>query len=175
MNTNLFFLGLLQLVLSAVMGSLILYFTYSALQRWLRGPLGITPDNQAAAVLTAGILFSVGYITSGATQPLLATLRLLSGKGLDTGGLMLEGGRYLLLFVGVAAVAAALVNVLSIQLYTRLTRHVDEMAEVARDNQAVGLMMAAVVVVVALFVRDGVGLLLESLVPYPQLPGPLVR
>lgn len=174
-NSNLFSLALLLLILSAVMACLILYLTHSALQRWLRGPRGIEPSNQSAAVLTAGILFSVGYLTSAATQPLLATLRLLSARGLEMSSLLLQGGRYLFMLLGVAAVAAALINVLALAFYTRLTRRTDELAEVAQDNLATGLTLAAVVVVVSLFAHDGVSLLLESLVPYPELPGALIR
>ena len=79
------------------------------------------------------------------------------------------------MLLGVAAVAAALINVLALAFYTRLTRRIDERAEVAQDNLATGLTLAAVVVVVSLFAHDGVSLLLESLVPYPELPGALIR
>lgn len=174
MNPKLFLSGLLQLLLSSLIGVLVLYLTWRAIQRWLHRTHHISHDNLATALVSAGILFSVGYITAGAGAPLLATLRLL-GVDHDPSGLALVGLRYTLLFIAVSVVVAGLVTLLALTVYTRLTRDTDEMAHLANNDVAVGLLMATVVVVVALFARDGLALVLESLVPYPRMAVPLIR
>jgi hypothetical protein len=44
------------------------------------------------------------------------------------------------------------------------------MEEIRKGNIAVALIAAAILVVISLFVRDSVVFLLESMIPYPEVP-----
>ena len=77
--------------------------------------------------------------------------------------------QYLLLFFGIATVIAFLVNLIGIGTFIRLTR-VKELEEIRRNNVSVAIVTGAIIVVITFFVRDGVVFLLESLVPYPEMP-----
>jgi uncharacterized membrane protein YjfL (UPF0719 family) len=78
--------------------------------------------------------------------------------------------QYLLLFAGIGLAVSLLVNFVSLRLFNFLTRDVDEMEEIRKGNIAVALIAAAILVVISLFVRDSVVFLLESMIPYPEVP-----
>ena len=57
--------------------------------------------------------------------------------------------------VALAIVVASLITFLSVWLFERSTRDIDEWAELLRGNPAVGIVLAAIVVAIGLIVRPG--------------------
>ena len=57
----------------------------------------------------------------------------------------------------------------SLRFYGRLTRGISEGAELKKGNAAVGIVLAAVVLVVAMYVSDGVSSLTKSLIPQADI------
>jgi uncharacterized membrane protein YjfL (UPF0719 family) len=155
LNTKLFFLALLELSLSLVIGVFILYVSYLVISRFIQSRFHIEQNNVAYAVLTAAILFSVGLIISGTIQPILSAVRVLNDTQSPTLTIALE--------------VALVTNLSGLYLFMSLTK-VDEFEEIRKNNLAVGIISGTIVVIVAIFVRDSVGLLLESIIPYPKLP-----
>ena len=164
MDSKLLNLALFEVVVSLITGVVILYMTYKFVKR----VFGLTPDalNTAFGIVVGAILFSVGLIVSSVIPPLLSTLRMLPG---DFFVLLAKLSMYLVIFFVISTVIAYATNAIGIWLFTRLTR-IDELEELRRNNVATALVTAAIVIVLALFVKDGVVLLLESIVPYPEMP-----
>jgi uncharacterized membrane protein YjfL (UPF0719 family) len=169
LNTKLFFLALLELSLSLVIGVFILYVSYLVISRFIQSRFHIEQNNVAYAVLTAAILFSVGLIISGTIQPILSAVRVLNDTQAPTLTIALEVVQYVLLFLVISMVVALVTNLSGLYLFMSLTK-VDEFEEIRKNNLAVGIISGTIVVIVAIFVRDSVGLLLESIIPYPKLP-----
>jgi uncharacterized membrane protein YjfL (UPF0719 family) len=57
--------------------------------------------------------------------------------------------------VALAIIVAGLITFLSVWLFERSTRDIDEWAELLRGNPAVGIVLAAIVVAIGLIVRPG--------------------
>lgn len=167
---NLILLALLQLALSVLIGVLVLFVTYRILQRIFARQYTIEPNNRAFAIFSGAILLSVGYIISAVIQPLLSTFRLLHQQSEKTMFLLGEFALYLVLFILISAAIALLVNLIGTGLFTLFTKDVKEMEEISKDNISVAITVAVIIVVISLFVRDGVVFLLETLVPYPDVP-----
>ncbi len=167
---NLILLALLQLGLSVLIGVLVLFVTYRILQRIFARQYTIEPNNRAFAIFSGAILLSVGYIISAVIQPLLSTFRLLHQQSEKTMFLLGEFALYLVLFIFISAAIALLVNLIGTGLFTLFTKDVKEMEEISKDNISVAITVAVIIVVISLFVRDGVVFLLETLVPYPDVP-----
>lgn len=167
---NLILLALLQLTLSVLIGVLVLFTTYRILQRIFARQYTIEPNNRAFAIFSGAILLSVGYIISAVIQPLLSTFRLLHQQSEKTMFLLGEFALYLVFFILISAAIALLVNLIGTGLFTLFTKDVKEMEEISKDNISVAITVAVIIVVISLFVRDGVVFLLETLVPYPDVP-----
>lgn len=167
---NLILLALLQLTLSVLIGVLVLFVTYRILQRIFARQYTIEPGNRAFAIFSGAILLSVGYIISAVIQPLLSTFRLLHQQSEKTMFLLGEFALYLVFFILISAAIALLVNLIGTGLFTLFTKDVKEMEEISKDNISVAITVAVIIVVISLFVRDGVVFLLETLVPYPDVP-----
>jgi hypothetical protein len=75
------------------------------------------------------------------------------------------------IYIGTAFILGAIICVTGIVVYTYLTP-VDEFAELKNNNVAVALVVGSIIITLSLLTKDGVALLLESFIPYPeQYPG----
>ncbi|MCU0451386.1 MAG: DUF350 domain-containing protein [Bernardetiaceae bacterium] len=169
MDTRLFLLALMELTLSLVIGVLMVYVTYLVVNRFVKTRFAIGDDNVAFAILTAGILLAVGLTVSGTIQPIFSMVRVLNRQAETSQAILVEVGKYAFLFLSISMVAALVVILSGLYLYLSLTK-INEFKEIAANNVAVGLIVGTIVVIIAIFVRDSVGLLLESIIPYPDLP-----
>ena len=164
MDSKLINLALFEVVASLMIGVMVLYITYKMIKRFLG--LSVENLNLAFSIFIGSILFSVGFIVSSVIPPLLSTFRMLPG---DFFVLVAKLSLYLLLFFGVSTTVAIVTNVIGVGLFIRLTR-INEIEELQKDNVPVAIVTGVIVVVLAMFVRDGVVLLLEAMVPYPETP-----
>jgi len=167
MNTKVALLAIIEILSSISIGVFILAFTYQLLKYIGRKRFDIQVSNLATSIFVASILFSVGYMVSSVIDPLTSLFRLLAAK--DNGAWSLLAG-----FVGTGAmyiamafVAGLSVCLLSVMLYTWITP-LDEFAEIKNNNVGVALIVGTITITLALLTRDGVSLLIESFIPYPE-------
>ncbi|MGD1841839.1 MAG: DUF350 domain-containing protein [Thermonemataceae bacterium] len=170
MTLKLFILALLQLGLSLVLVILVTFLTFKMIKLLIMKKHGITYQNKAFAWLAAGIIFSVGYMVSGVIQPLLHVLRILDNSDKDTTVVIGQIVLYSLLFIGLGFVIAFLVVLAGMYIFNWLNSTVDELKEIAQNNEAVGIIVGVIVIVVAVLVKDSAVMLLESMIPYPTVP-----
>ena len=170
MNTNLFFYSLTEIIISLLFGLILLYSTYRMLDRFIKKKYDIANDNLAFSVFSSSILFSVAYLISGIKAPILNSLRMLSNDGEYEGSLILDGFKYTSLFLIIILIAIGLVIYLSINLYTKMTKDVNEFNEIKANNVAVSLIMATIIISISILIKESLYLMLETFVPYPDLP-----
>ena len=116
----------------------------------------------------ASVLFSVGYLVSGVIQPLLSLFRILSTRDTSTIHLMYSFIGYGAIYIMMAFVVAVLVCLLGAVIYNYITP-IDEIAELKNNNLAVALVVGSMIVTLTLMTHDGVELLIESFIPYPEM------
>lgn len=170
MNTNLFFYSLTEIIISLLFGIILLYSTYRMLDRFIKKKYDIANNNLAFSVFSSSILFSVAYLISGIKAPILNSLRMLSNDGEYEGSLILDGFKYTSLFLIIILIAIGLVIYLSINLYTKMTKDVNEFNEIKANNVAVSLIMATIIISISILIKESLYLMLETFVPYPDLP-----
>lgn len=167
MNTKLSLLATIEILSALSMGIFILAATYQLLKYVGRKRYDIHPNNQAYSVFMAAILFAVGYTMSGAIQPLLSLFRILAMKEDEALSLAFRfittGG----LYIGSAFLLGAVICLSGIVVYTYLTP-VDEFAELKNNNLGVAIVVGSIIITLSLLTKDGVALLLESFIPYPE-------
>jgi len=140
------------------------------LDRFIKKKYDIANDNLAFSVFSSSILFSVAYLISGIKAPILNSLRMLSNDGEYEGSLILDGFKYTSLFLIIILIAIGLVIYLSINLYTKMTKDVNEFNEIKANNIAVSLIMATIIISISILIKESLYLMLETFVPYPDLP-----
>jgi|TARA_B100000795_G_C22756644_1_gene421800 hypothetical protein len=169
MNEQVFYYAIIELGVSILLGVLILYFAYRILDKYLRKKYDIDL-NTSYSIFCSSILFSVAYLISGIKTPILNSIRLLQDKVDYEGLLLFDGFKYTALFLVITLIVIAFVNILSIFLFTIMTRDLDEFDEIKNNNIGVSIILAIIIISISLLVKDSLYLLLESFVPYPSMP-----
>lgn len=161
-------LAFIQLFLSLAFAIVVAFLAYKVIRVVLEKFYPISLDNLAFAYFISGVLLGVGYIISGAIQPVLNIVRLYIQRSQGTWDWVLPSIKYVFIFALVAFIIALVNTILGVILFNKLNYNVDEFEEISKNNQAVGLITGVIIVVIAFFVRDSTMLLLESMIPYPK-------
>ena len=169
MNEKIFYYGLLELGISILIGILVLYISYRVIDKLIRRKYDID-NNTAYAIFCSAVLFSVAYLISGIKAPILNSVRMIQDQANYDGIILLDGLKYTGLFLVIIIIVITLVNFLSIFLFTLMTKNVKEFEEIKKNNIAVSIITAVVIISISLLAKDSLYLILESFVPYPEMP-----
>jgi uncharacterized membrane protein YjfL (UPF0719 family) len=169
MNEKIAVLGLVEILSSLSSGIVILYLTYKLVRVYGRKKLQIEHDNTAYNLLLAGVLFSVGYIVSGVVQPILDSYRFLSGSDISKSELVMSFIGYGGLYIAITYILAMLVVILGVKIYSTMTP-LNEAEEIRNNNIGVSIVLTVVIITLSIFCSSGINLLVESFIPYPEMP-----
>jgi uncharacterized membrane protein YjfL (UPF0719 family) len=167
MNSKIALLAIIEILSAISIGVFILALTYQLLKYIGRKRFDIQVSNLATSIFVASVLFSVGYMVSSVIDPLTSLFRLLAAKDNSVTSLALSFLGTGAFYIAVAFVAGVIVCLLSVMLYTWITP-LDEFAELRNNNVGVALIVGTITITLALLTRDGVALLIESFIPYPE-------
>jgi hypothetical protein len=67
------------------------------------------------------------------------------------------------------SLSCCLLGLLSTLLYAKITP-IDEFEEIRNNNIGVAIVVSVIIITLTMMCRSGVGLLIESIIPYPELP-----
>jgi len=170
MNTELFYYALVEIGISIIIGVFLLYWTYRIIDRLVKKKFQISLDNISFSIFSSSILFSVAYLISGIKSPILNSLKLLSNNPEYSGSLVLDGFKYTGLFLIIFIISIALVIIISIKLFTYMTKRIDEFQEIKKNNIAIAIITATIIISISIMVKESLYLLIETFVPYPEIP-----
>ena len=168
MNYNIAILGLIHIISAVTIGIFILALTYLILKWVGKKYYQINRGNQAYSIFTAAIMFSVGYMVSSVIQPLISSFRLMSSESGAFGMAFKYVGQGAI-YISIAYTAALLIGLISTALYAKLTP-IDEFKEIKNNNLGVALIVSSIIITLTLMSKDGVAMLIESIIPYPNIP-----
>jgi len=162
-----------EFFLSVIMSGFVIYLTYRVFIK--ANPdfdmeAEIKKGNVAVGVLVGAILFSASMILQKGMGSVVSMFRLyISAPGENTLGL----GKLALMSVahlGLSMLLAVITISVTLRLFGRLVRsHMHPGEELQKGNVAVGLILASVVLVAALYVGEGVSAISKALVPQPSI------
>ena len=169
MNDRIAVLSIIEILSALSCGIAILYISFRLLKYIGRKMLNIEELNLAYYLFISSITFSIGFIVSGVIQPILDSYRILSNSEITqlelTTSFLFYGGVY----IAIAYLLSVLIVITGVVVYTYLTP-MDELKEIKHNNIGVSLVLSVIIIVLTLMCKDGIILLIESLVPYPDLP-----
>lgn len=165
-------ISLAEFVLSFLLAVFIVYWSYKSFDRFnteFDAQQEIYKGNTAVAILMSALMYGTALIMREAIYPVIGTITvgLTSHEGHSYGLLAAYVAGHLLLgfLLAVGTVQLAL------KAFARLNREIEEELEIAKGNNAVAILMGAVVIVISLFMQQGVGALTKSMIPQPKLGG----
>ncbi len=171
-NVSLFLIGLGKILFGILVGAAGVWMGARVLERLLRtGDMDaeLEKGNSAAAILAAAGLLSLGLLAKHAVTSTFAAVDFLfrgqtiSGPAL--GKLAFYGFVHSALSLAVGAAALAIGTF----VFSRLTRGVDEIAQIRKGNIAPAIVLGTVMVVIALMAAPGLETALDGLLPLPTL------
>jgi uncharacterized membrane protein YjfL (UPF0719 family) len=172
MNTSLLVVGLLKALFGIVIGAAGIWAASRALHRLIGS--GSLDDSQkegnlAIGILKGGSLIALGLLLQHAVISTFTAMDLMYRDAEINAVAVRRIATYALIHVSVSVVVGACVLALGTLLFTKLTRNVDEMAEIRNGNAAPAIVLAAVMVVLAIMTAPGLEMALEGLIPMPEL------
>ena len=167
MNTQLFTLALIEIVLSIVISVVIIYISFSILQRLFFKKEDLDGNNTAFAVFTSGVVLSIGLILSEILPSITNVIRLSSAHSdtVDIATIAKYSGMYLL----IGFIAAIFINLSVFLLFSVLTKGINEFKAIQNNNVSVAILVVAILLSITLIAKDSIALLISSLVPYPEV------
>lgn len=166
--------GVAHFVLSLGLALLTTYGSYRLFDRLVPqvdAPGELKSGNTAIGILLASIFLSTAIIVKQVAFPSISTLQTALFHGLTWWG----AAKVLAFIVGyllLAFLIAAGSVWLALGAFVRMTRKIDELAEIRKNNVAVGIALGMAIVVIGVFLADGVGSVLDALIPFPSM-GPV--
>jgi uncharacterized membrane protein YjfL (UPF0719 family) len=153
MDVGLIGLALLRLVLAIVFAIVGLYIA-----SWVLGKLtkaideweAIEKGNHAVAIYVAGLFISVAIIVAPGVIGLFRTFDLI---GIAVGFVQLV----------LALALAVVMQYIGLWVFGKLTKELDEWAELKKGNTAVGIVMAAIVIAISTIVSQGVASIIAAI------------
>jgi uncharacterized membrane protein YjfL (UPF0719 family) len=162
--------GLAQLILSLGLAVFVIYLAFGVFRR-ITGPMDeigeLKQNNIAAGIFVGSLLVSSAMIVRQAIYPTISTLqtKLFAGIDLATGATLIALS---LLYISLATIISVASMALGIRIFLRLPRRVEVMAEIAKNNIAVAITLGSVVLVMGLFLSQGIQGLLSAIIPDPE-------
>jgi len=146
------FVGFIQLIIAILLAVVALYIGYSTFSRITKGmdeQQELMKGNAAVGIIIAAVFFAIALVVqSGVAGISVGIINALEGDWLALVAAFIQ------LVLGIILAIAAIY--LALNILDRLTKGVDEFAELKKGNVAVALMMAGVIVATAIIVQSGV-------------------
>jgi len=104
-------------------------------------------------------------------EPFSATVKLLSAQNQDALSLVFDIAKYLIMFLFLGYLFSGMIIFLAYKLFSSFTTQVDEYEEIYKNNIGVAILLAVLTIVIALFTKSPFIVFVETLIPFPDVPG----
>lgn len=167
MNSKLFTLSLIEIVLSVIITVVIIFISYNILKWLFFRKQDLRGENLAFTIFTSGIVLSIGIILSEILPSITNVIRLstIQTETVD----MVTIAKYSGLYLFIGFIAAIFINVSVFLLFSVLTKGVDEFKEIKNNNISVAILVVAILISITLIAKDSIALLISSIIPYPEV------
>ena len=162
--------GLIAYAVSVVAAVLLVFGTYRAntlLTSRIDEERLLLGGHRSVALALGAIVLSQAVLLRHAVFPVMAVVRDLFVRPVSLSATAWVLGHCVLFFVIISSLSFGSVA-LAGWLFTKMTRSIPEREEILRDNLAIAILFACVMLAVTLIVNEGLEDLSRSIVPYPQ-------
>ena len=167
MNSTLFLLSILEIVIALVLSVSIFFASFKMLKRFFFKDQELKDNNMAFAVFCSGIFISIGIILSELVPSITNVVRMavIQANDISTGQII----AYAALSLMIGFILAVLINLAVFMLFSVLTKGINEFAEIKNNNTSVALVVASILIAITLIVKNSIAVLISALVPFPEI------
>ena len=158
---------LLQSVIAFTIGVVSLFLVYKIMNIYLKRTFGIEEVNTAYATLQVGILLATALLISSVEGPGMNAIRFLNQDSVSSNTVIASLG-YVIMFLIIGIIFSFIVVAGGIVVLFQLT-HVNEWEEIKKNNIPTALISAALILGLAIIMKDHVASVCEMLIPYPEV------
>ena len=158
---------LLQAFLAFGIGISSLFLVYVFVRWYMKKALKAEIMNDAYAIFKVGIIIASALLMSSVIGPGINAIRYFNQGNLSW-HTAITSTYYILLFVVIGVLFSFMVIAGGILVLFQLT-HVNEWEEIRNNNIATAIISAALILGLALIMKDHVATVCEMLIPYPQV------
>ena len=162
--------GVVAFAVSVLAAVLLVFVTYR-LNTLLTSKLDeerlLLSGNRSVAVALGAIVLSQGMLLRHAVFPTMAVVRDLFVKPFSRAAALWALGYSALFFLFISILSFGSVAIAA-WLFSRMTRSLPERDEILKDNLAVAIFFACVVLGITLIVNEGLADLSRSIIPYAE-------
>lgn len=158
---------LLQSVIAFTIGVVSLFLVYKIMNIYLKRTFGIEEVNTAYATLQVGILLATALLISSVEGPGMNAIRFLNQDSVSSNTVITSLG-YVIMFLIIGIIFSFIVVAGGIVVLFQLT-HVNEWEEIKKNNIPTALISAALILGLAIIMKDHVAFVCEMLIPYPEV------
>ena len=172
MDLSLLVSGILQLALSLIIGIVFIYSGFRFFHKKIKSINEIEElkkNNIAVAILNASIIIALVIMVKNAVEPAITVFSLALRNPDATLTSFLQTAAIMFLQIILAGVISYLSIYLAINLYTYLTKDIDELAEIKNNNVAVSIVFGIVIIAISLLMQQGIKSILDALIPFPSV------
>lgn len=165
-------LAFAEFFLSFGLSALVIILTYRGFLRLMPhmdGEEEIRKGNAAVAIMLGSLMIGAALILQQAVYPVVGILMVsLTSEGLGPKDYLLMAGYALghLVFGFLVSVGCVL---LALKFFEKLTGAMEEDKEIRKGNVPIAIVLASVVLVLSMFMKEGVSAMTKTLIPEPQL------
>lgn len=150
--------GIIQLVIAIILAVVALYIGFSVLGKITKGideEKEIAKGNTAVGILVASVFIAIGIVVqSGVSGISVGISQAINAGLLSSLGITIIVVSIVQLILGIVLAIVAIY--LALNILDKLTKGIDEFAELKKGNVAVALEMAGVIITVAIIIQSGV-------------------
>jgi uncharacterized membrane protein YjfL (UPF0719 family) len=147
--------GIIQLVIAIILAVVALYIGFSVLGKITKGideEKEIAKGNTAVGILVASVFIAIGIVVQSGVSGI--SVGISQALKAPSGALLIILVSIIQLILGIVLAIVAIY--LALNILDKLTKGIDEFAELKKGNVAVALEMAGVIITVAIIIQSGV-------------------
>ncbi len=172
MDLVLLITGLVQIALSLVIGVLFIYAASKVFQKMIKGineTEELKNNNIAVAILNSAIIIALILVVSSSIESAITIFGNTLRNPDAIISTYLQTALIMLLHIIIAGLVAFSAIYFAMYFFMWLTKDLDELAEIKKNNVAVSLLLGIIIISIALLLQPGITTILDSLIPYPPV------
>ena len=172
MNILIIISGIAYTLLSLLVGVISIFLTFRFLRFFHKSMINdavLNNDNIALSLYISASIFSVAWVMKGAIEPAITAFNLVLR---DPSSVLID---YLIIFgiilfqlVGSGILSFCFI-LIGLWIFTKLTKDIQEMEEIKRNNIALGILLSTLIIVLVLFIQPGISMIMDGMIPFPQI------
>jgi uncharacterized membrane protein YjfL (UPF0719 family) len=150
--------GLIQLLISIIFAVIALYIGFAVLSKITKNideEKELAKGNVAVGIIVASVFVAIALVVQSGVSGLSVGINKALSVGIfSVDGLLVVCAAFIQLILGIVLAVGAIY--LALNILDKLTKGIDEFAEIKKGNVAVALEMGGVIIAVAVIIQSGV-------------------